>query len=534
MLNNVSFSLKCLILTGIIFRFLVLGSYGFWEDEAFQFWAAKGIKPFQLQTTNAQVQNTRLPNLIRNTHKRLLGSPTFTLCIHYWSRISNSVFWLRIIPCLFGIGALLLMYIIAIGCGFSKNWALLIAAFCAWNAPWVYYSVELRPISFEIFCSALTLLLLIRILKKNTLTLYIWLTLSILLGITSGYGYFIYYPFIVIFLIFYVVIKERNSIGRKFLKVLIVTTPVIASLFYAKYNKLTFLITKGFQPGYLTYLSQYSGLTYFLNAIRMIMYTVSWQLFNVRKIFLFDLPLGLPFIIITILFLIYSLYILLLVIKKKNVIESAVLGAFIYSIIICIVLSTKGLAPLGPSHHNLFFSPLIFISFFICVRYAYQTLKMNSLKIKENFVLIPLLAFLLAPSVFRNSSIFFNYKEVVWLKNIEDWRVLLKKIQETVNPNDKVSVYVNGRSIPAFIYELRYSNIPWAKKLNYEDISTDYHSFMAGKNSGYDYQWYMIANIFDGPVNEIKERLKKEYDIIVDKEYFLPRQGVAGFRARVK
>jgi len=526
---------KYIISAGIIFRIITLNASGFWLDEALQFWTSKGIPYQQLHKLDAQAQDITWQGLTYNTHRKLLGSPTFTILIHHWSRISNSVFWLRIIPFLFGLGALLLMYFISIGCGFSKNWAFAIAAFCTWNAPWVFYSSELRPYSFEIFCSALTLFILIKTLKNKYILFShcIWLALSISLGITSGYGYHIYYPFFVVFLVLYVMIKDDDSKIRKFFKVLILIFPVIISLLYVKTSMLKFLITRGFQPSHLTYLNQYDGTGYILNTIKMIIYTISWQLFNVQRLFFYDLPLGLPFVILTTLFLMYSISIPLSSIKEKDMIKCTVLMIFIYSIVICSILSTKGLVPMGPFRHNLFFSPAVFIGFFICIRHSYETFIKDRLKIKEGLALI-LLTFLLAPSIFRNSSLFFNYEEVVWSISRENWHILLKEIQEAVDANDKIAVYINERSIPAFKYELIYSDIPWVKKLKYEDITTDSKSFKAAANSEYDYQWYMFGDVYSNIVNRVKDCLMKKYDIIMDKEYFLPRQGVAGFRARRK
>lgn len=411
MKSRFQFFLICLIFLAIIFRVVFLDLHGFWLDEADHFWAAKGVQGVYLEHFDSREKDVTLPGLIKDTYLRGLGSPTFTIFIHYWSKVSNSVSWLKIVPLFFGILTLLLMYHIAIGCGFSKKWALAILTYCAWNVPWFYYSVELRSYSFEIFCSALTLALLLKILKSkgNSMKYYIWLFLSMLLGISSGYGYSTYFLFIAVFLIFYTLKNDMCIKNRKIFQLLILTIPAIIVLYciiifvYCVY----FAGHDWFQAHYLVYLDQYlknaSGLVWFFKAVSMVMRTISFQLFCVKKTFFttkgFILPLGLPFGIISALFLIYSIYILLLSIKKKNIIEGTILAIFIYSIAICTLLSTLGIFPIGPTRHNLFFSPVVIMSFFICIKHIYAVIKKSSLKVKENFLLAFLLVFLLIPNI---------------------------------------------------------------------------------------------------------------------------------------
>lgn len=519
------------ILAGVIFRFAILNSWGFWLDEAWQFWTSKGLHHYQLNLIDAVPKDVSLLRMAKDTHYKLLGAPTFTILLYYWSKISNSESWLRIIPCLFGIGVLPIIYHIAIRCGFSKKWALTIVTFSTWNASWLFYSVELRPYSFEIFCSALTLLFLIKILTDGSILNYTCLSLSILLGITSGYGYHIYYPFIVIFLFLYIAINRDSGI-KKLIKALILIASIIISIFYIMYFILCLPITQGFQAHYLTYLSQFKESSYLLlNTLKMIISGISWQLFWRSWIIsprFFNIPIGLPFLTISALFLMYSIFMFIISIKKKYILVSVVFALFIYSITMCTFLSIKGLAPVGPVRHNLFFSPSLFICFFICIKHAYGLFKKNILKLKENHFLIYLLVFLLVP------NIHIDYLMLPCARFREDLREGIRKIQKTVKKNDKICAYINQRGIPCLKYELQYSNIPWIRSLKYEDVFTDL-SFNAYEHNGYDYQWYIFGNTHEeSEINRARNILRKKYDIIIDQEFFLVNNKVAGFRARVK
>ncbi len=530
-----------LILLGVIYRIATLDAYGLWLDEARQFWVSKGVRAAPLGSIDFHFRDTRLISLFTNTYKWLLGSVFFTLFIHYWSAISNSTLWLRIIPCLFGIGVLPLMYFIAIACDFSKKWALVIVAFCAWNAPWVYYSRELRPYSFEIFCAAFTLLLFIKILKNKNASIihYAGLVLAILVGIFSGYGYNVYYPFVVVFLIFYVMVNNKGSKAGTFFKVSSLIVPIVVSLCYIHMSRNikvpdSTLVQRGYQATltYLPYLCNYSYNNLWsciIKAGNLAISCISWQIFNVKQIrypFLNALPLGLPFLIISWLFFICSIFILLTSIKRKNITEGGVLAMFIYLIVIGIALSAKGLYPIGPIRQGLFFSPVSFISFFICGRHVCRALEKAPLKIKENCFVVFLLILLLTPNILR------EYKVIALEKNLEEMRPLLKNIQNTISKNDKICVSINAWGMPVFAYEREYSNIPWLKRLKSEAISRDL-SFRAGADSGYGYQWYIFSGKhgFEIEKNKTKNYLKKECNIIIDKEY-APSPKTVGFRVK--
>ncbi|MDD5774258.1 MAG: hypothetical protein PHX78_12425 [bacterium] len=254
---------------------------------------------------------------------------------------------------------------------------------------------------------------------------------------------------------------------------------------------------------------------------------ISWQLFNVKDVFVNSLsfPAGIPFLFLTVVFLVYSVYLIFAFTKaNQNIVERSILSVFIYSISVCVILSLKGLAPLTPTRHNLFLSPALFAGFFICAKHAYDFLKIKYKKINEEHFIIFLLILSVMPSLAR------DYQTA----NSPEIRELLVKIQSTVKNGERVCVSMKKNDLPVFRYEYYYSNIPWIKHLKEEDISEDF-SFRAG-NDKYDYQWYILSHV---KLSE-KEALKKlKYtesnsrngsNFIVDLEYSLPPK-ISGFRA---
>ena len=93
-------ALLSLILLGVVFRIFTLKASGLWFDEALQFRIAKeivggipAINRFSLFSTSWV--------LFKRTSATFLGSPAFTVLLHYWAEISDAELWLRMPPLVF-------------------------------------------------------------------------------------------------------------------------------------------------------------------------------------------------------------------------------------------------------------------------------------------------------------------------------------------------------------------------------------------------------------------------------------------------
>ncbi len=425
------------------------------------------------------------------------------------------------------------MYFMAKVCGFSKKWRIAFVLFCALNATWFYYSIELRSYSLEIFCSALTLLLLLKIIKAKGKRdkYYLWMLLSFLLGLSSGYGYGIFFPFTVAVLVIHTIKSKVDSASVKILKTALLLTPLIIAALYVVsiFNIHIFsrglefkdIFTKYSFTNYLFYLKytfHHSLKYYSLEIMSFLPSMISWQLFNAGRIYLIipQFSLGSPLLIIAGGVLIYSFLALGVFIRRKDTLNSVVLGVMLYSITACVVLSTLGIYPVGPLRHNLFISPVLFTSFFIVVKHFYTCIVTKRDKRKENKFLILLMVFLLLPNIYRTGRI------LLYGQNMESMRGLLKRIQKETTAGDKVSLVMNRRSFLVFEHERRFSAIPWIKKVKNEDISFDWLA-KTGVEPGYDYAWYIISERrWRRKLKKIKAQFEKRADINVEKFYSGP------------
>lgn len=530
-----------LILAGILFRFGTLCIEGLWYDEARQFMAAKGTIYSVWPESNHKLVNVNIVRLCSITIKSFLGSPFFTVLLHYWSKISNAEVWLRLLPLLFGIGVLPIMYRLALACNFSRTFALFVTAFCSWVGPWIFYSLELRPYSLEIFFTALSLLLLVDIFKhKRVLVVnYLWLSLSMLVGIVSGYGYIIICVLIAASAVFFIAITA-DAWRRKLIKTLLVIIPVLVSYLYVNciFSARSMVnngelksvnIALSVSAEYLSYLhgSFHSSFwVYILGIINLVLSMISWQLFYVGRFnlgFFNNLPLGLPFFfLVGIIFLCIALLISFLF-KRKRYEEGVVLVIFLGAVVVCIILSTLQLFPIGPIRQNLFLSPALLMSFFIFLKYLYRAANRIGVRINWNYCILLIFILMIIFNIMRVN------KSLIYGRNGEEIRPLLRKIESSYHKGDKVCVYLNKRSLPSFIYEWQYAPLPWMDGLKRKNIYGGV-SFKARVGSGYDYQWYLF--ILDHELaNSVKNDLIKK-GVLIEEEYtFFPKVDI--FRARI-
>lgn len=104
--------------------------------------------------------------------------PFFIIALHYIVKFfPNNEFTLRLLPCLFGIGSLALIYLVARR--INDKAALLTLILFSFSYPLVYYSKELKQYSGDVFFALLLVFLTERIVTKNTLRNWVlWVVFS--------------------------------------------------------------------------------------------------------------------------------------------------------------------------------------------------------------------------------------------------------------------------------------------------------------------------------------------------------------------
>ena len=138
-----------LIFITIIFAWGNITNPNFWYDESGQFWIAKGLNHFSPKFS----QNGDLYDVLLNNANFNLDPGGFSLILHYWTKISNSPLFLRLLPyCFFLISFVIVVFIV-------KEWfpnsgvLVLFSGFILLTFSLIRnYAFELRPYSFEMVC----------------------------------------------------------------------------------------------------------------------------------------------------------------------------------------------------------------------------------------------------------------------------------------------------------------------------------------------------------------------------------------------
>ena len=124
-----------IIATGAFLRLYELGTRSLWLDEA---WLANGIIRFRLATILTHPHPAKPPPLFVASVRCLVVA------------FGNSEFVLRLVPSLFGIGVLVLLYY-ACKKAFNPDLALYATALASFSPPLIFYSREFKQYSCEAF-----------------------------------------------------------------------------------------------------------------------------------------------------------------------------------------------------------------------------------------------------------------------------------------------------------------------------------------------------------------------------------------------
>lgn len=187
-------------IAGAALRLYNLGEAAFWLDEAATVYFAS-LDPSQIWS----IFFVNEPN-----------PPTFYLVEHYLVHLEPQEFWMRIVPCLFGIASIPAIYYM------GKTWVdehtgLLMAALLAFSQFHIFYSQEARAYSIALFISLVGLIIYKRGAFGATTndstrkSAVVWL----LLGIIFAVGYYFHLYVVVLFgaLIIVSIIKRANIIS---------------------------------------------------------------------------------------------------------------------------------------------------------------------------------------------------------------------------------------------------------------------------------------------------------------------------------
>jgi len=167
-----------------------LSNPNLWFDEAGQFWIAKGLNHYSPPLS----QNAGVSDVIKENSEYNLDPGGFSVLLHFWSVISNSVIWLRLLPYVFSVLSSMCIALIVFIWTRSVILALIFLNFInVFKVGLIWqYGFEVRAYSMEYF-GVLILLLFLESYKKYKKNIYIVL-LSVFMGIfaLSRYSFFVY------------------------------------------------------------------------------------------------------------------------------------------------------------------------------------------------------------------------------------------------------------------------------------------------------------------------------------------------------
>lgn len=160
----------------------------FWFDESGQFWMSKGLNHYSLPFE----QTGNLLAVVSNNATYNLDPGGFSILLHYWTMISNTPSFLRLLPLIFYILSMVFVSKLCLHWfpkNFLSNYGGLILLF---SKLLKHYAFELRPYSMEMFTAVLSLYFCYKIsliLNDKKYALLAGLSLALLL--TSRYPGFI-------------------------------------------------------------------------------------------------------------------------------------------------------------------------------------------------------------------------------------------------------------------------------------------------------------------------------------------------------
>ena len=168
---NQYFLIALIIIAGAGLRFYNLGFKSLWLDEAVIYWSAQGT-----------LQEVAHHNLISNS-----APPTFTFLIHYISKLGNSEFMLRLIPCIAGIVSIPVAFLLFRRI-FGSIPACAASLLIAFAPSQIEYSQQLREYSMAMLATLLIVYFAYRIIIEDKRSNYFFYSIILCLSLFLQYG----------------------------------------------------------------------------------------------------------------------------------------------------------------------------------------------------------------------------------------------------------------------------------------------------------------------------------------------------------
>jgi hypothetical protein len=249
-----SAKLFLVIVTGIYMILFIMVSANIknpylWFDEAGQFWISKGLNHY---SSPLQVPKG-LSDVIINNAKYNFDPGGFSILLHFWTEISNSYIWLRLLPFLFFIGTIVAIIYLFYKWTRNIHIALIMGFLPFLFSRIVSMGFEIRAYSMEYLGVVLVIVAIESIKAKISFIRLFWWGCSLSIFMTSRYSIII----IIFTASLYVVLLIWNSykrFGEKALALIFFGIPIFITLAFVYFFALLRQNPEVSKLFYLTYL----------------------------------------------------------------------------------------------------------------------------------------------------------------------------------------------------------------------------------------------------------------------------------------
>lgn len=180
-----------ILLTAFFFVFLLKNGLSEWflsYDESGQFYISKGLCHY----SNPYSPYSGIGDVLKYNKYFNMDPGGFSVVLHFWSKISNSYIWLRLLPLLFYLLALYFSYKSLIISGCKRSYSLLLISLFLVTDPFVSVSCQLRAYTMEMFGIAISLWFLVKYNKMFTEARLFLLSVILCIFLTTRYDFIIY------------------------------------------------------------------------------------------------------------------------------------------------------------------------------------------------------------------------------------------------------------------------------------------------------------------------------------------------------
>lgn len=339
-------------IVGIIFRLGNL-SQELWLDEAGQFWISQGQNHYQENLFRGGISQVWINNREFN-----LDPPLFGSILYYWTKVSTSTIWLRLLPIFFGFIAIYFTYKTMII--FNRNNKVLqagLVAFMVTNYTMTYYSIELRAFSLAQALLMVTIYYFTKYISEQNSSDLIRLMITSLISLYCLYSLWMFQ----VPIYFLLLIKYPKRIV-KYVALLIPVIVVIFSIYwfqmrsqingfsleYVKHFKLSsYPLFEGFQKLYEFHKEHWRYLFFYtpmFGSLERHLATIFRAMFD--SVSLLTLMMGI------------AVYF-----QRKSQFPKILFCLYFMHIALISYMSFMGKFPIGPNRWNLFYAPLEILLF---------------------------------------------------------------------------------------------------------------------------------------------------------------------------